>query len=135
MTVRLLIDGMNVIGSRPTGWWRDVDGAVRALVSELGAYAARSGEDLTVVFDRRPEGFAPEEPEGVRVAFAGRRGRDAADDEIVRLVEEDPDPAGVTVVTSDATLAERSRSLGALVESAGAFRRRLDGEGGGTGPG
>ena len=54
---------------------------------------------------------------------APRRGRNAADDEIVRLVE-----AGATrvVVTSDAELAARVRALGARVEGAGTFRRRLE---------
>ena len=42
---------MNVIGSRPTGWWRDRPGAMRQLVEELEAFAARSGDDVTVVFD------------------------------------------------------------------------------------
>ena len=32
---RLVVDGMNVIGSRPTGWWRDRPGAMRGLVREL----------------------------------------------------------------------------------------------------
>ena len=57
---------------------------------------------------------------------APRRGRDAADDEIARRVEADADPAGLTVVTSDATLAARVRRAGAHAEGAGAFRRRLD---------
>jgi uncharacterized protein YaiI (UPF0178 family) len=52
-------------------------------------------------------------------------GPNAADREIVRLVEADPAPAEVRVVTSDRALAERVRELGAGVEGAGAFRRRL----------
>ena len=40
-------------------------------------------------------------------------------------VAEDPDPASIRVVTSDATLAGRAREHGAQVEGAGAFRRRL----------
>jgi len=39
---RLVVDGMNVIGSRPTGWWRDRPGAMAALVADLGRYAAAS---------------------------------------------------------------------------------------------
>ena len=54
---------------------------------------------------------------------APRRGRNAADDEIVRLVEEEPD---ALVVTSDAELVARVRALGARVEGAGTFRRRLE---------
>ena len=51
---RFVVDGMNVIGSRPTGWWRDRPGAMRGLVEELREFAAREGHDVTVVFDGRP---------------------------------------------------------------------------------
>ena len=60
------------------------------------------------------------------VAFATRRGRDAADHDIVQMVAEDPAPGSLIVVTSDARLAERVQALGARVRSAGSFRRRLD---------
>ena len=122
---RWLIDGMNVIGSRPSGWWRDRPGAMRSLSEELGELARASGDDLTVIFDGRP--FELDAPEGVSVAFATRRGPNAADDDIAALVEGDSDPAGLTVVTSDRTLAERVRRAGAAVVGAGDFRRRLDG--------
>jgi predicted RNA-binding protein with PIN domain len=122
---RFLIDGMNVIGSRPSGWWRDRPGAMRELSDELGELARASGDDLTVIFDGRP--FELDAPEGVSVEFATRRGPNAADDDIAALVESDPDPGGLTVVTSDRTLAERVRRAGAAVVGAGEFRRRLDG--------
>jgi predicted RNA-binding protein with PIN domain len=60
------------------------------------------------------------------VAFPSRRGRDAADDEIVRLVAENPAPRSITVVTSDDLLAQRVRALGAGAMSAMTFRNRLD---------
>ncbi len=122
---RWLVDGMNVIGSRPTGWWRDRPGAMRSLTEELGALAGATGDELTVIFDGRP--FELDAPEGVSVEFATRRGPNAADDDIAALVEADPDPGGLTVVTSDRTLAERVRQAGAEVVGAGDFRRRLDG--------
>ena len=122
---RWLIDGMNVIGSRPSGWWRDRRGAMRSLSEELGELARELGDDLTVIFDGRP--FELDATEGVRVEFATRRGPNAADDDIAALVEGDSDPAGLTVVTSDRTLAERVRRAGAAVVGAGEFRRKLDG--------
>ena len=122
---RWLIDGMNVIGSRPSGWWRDRRGAMRSLSEELGELARASGDELTVVFDGRP--FELDAPAGVSVEFASRRGPNAADDDIAALVERDPDPAGLTVVTSDRALAGRVRGAGATVLGAGDFRRRLDG--------
>ena len=121
---RFVIDGMNVIGSRPTGWWRDRPGAMRGLVAELGGFAAREGHDVTVVFDGRPFEL---EGHGVEVVFATRSGPNAADDDIAALVQSDRAPEGLTVVTSDGELARRVRAAGAAVVGAGEFRRRLDG--------
>ena len=119
----LVVDGLNVIGSRPDGWWRDRRGAMRKLVARLEAYVEASGEAVTVVLDGRPF----ELPTGrVRIAFARRSGRDAADDDIVELVSGAPQPALLRVVTSDAELAARARERGAETISAGSFRRRLD---------
>jgi YacP-like NYN domain len=102
----LVVDGMNVIGSRPDGWWRDRPGAQRRLVAEL----AERGEPLTVVFDGAPHDTAP--PEHVEVRFAPH-----ADDVIAELAG-----PGVRVVTSDRALAERARAKGADVLGAKAFR-------------
>ena len=122
----LLVDALNVIGSRPDGWWRDRPRAMRELVARLEAYAAATGEAVTVVLegtslepDRGPEGR-------VRVVLASRSGPDAADDEIVELLTRAPDPARIRVVTSDAALAARVRERGATTVPAGSFRRRLD---------
>jgi predicted RNA-binding protein with PIN domain len=126
VAARWLVDGMNLIGSRPDRWWNDPDRAVRRLIEELGRYAAATGEDVTVVFDRRPPDLDPGAHGATVVAFASRRGRNAADDEIVRMVADDPAPGTLTVVTSDRRLVERARGLGAGVVSAGWFRRQLD---------
>jgi predicted RNA-binding protein with PIN domain len=99
---------------------------VHRLVGELDRFAAATGEDVTVVFDRRPPDLEPGRHGSVEVAFASRRGRDAADHEIVAMVGADPDPGGVQVVTSDRRLAERVRDLGATVEPSSRFRRRVD---------
>jgi predicted RNA-binding protein with PIN domain len=123
---RWLVDGMNLIGSRPDRWWNDPDRAVRRLIGELDRYTAATGDELTAVFDRRPPDVEPGRHGAVEVAFASRRGRNAADHEIVAMVEGDADPAGITVVTSDRRLAERVRGLGATVEGSGRFRRRID---------
>ncbi len=125
-STRFLVDGMNLIGSRPDRWWNDPDRAVRRLVEELERYAAASGNEVTVMFDRRPPDLEPGAHGPVQVAFASRRGRNAADHEIVRMVSEDLAPQTVVVVTSDRRLVERVRELGAAVESSGTFRRRID---------
>ncbi|HYY80991.1 MAG TPA: NYN domain-containing protein [Actinomycetes bacterium] len=123
---RWLIDGMNLIGSRPDRWWNDPDRAVRRLVEELDRYAAATGEDVTVVFDRQPADLAAGAHGAAVVAFASRRGRDAADHEIVRMVAQDQAPESFRVVTSDRRLVERVQQLGAAVTSSTSFRRRLD---------
>ena len=123
---RWLVDGMNLIGSRPDRWWNDPDRAVRRLIDELDRYASASGDEVTVVFDRRPPDVEPGRHGAVGVVFASRRGRNAADDEIVTMVAGDPDTAADRVVTSDRRLAERVRDLGAGVEPSSRFRRLVD---------
>jgi predicted RNA-binding protein with PIN domain len=117
---------MNVIGSRPDRWWNDPDRAVRRMIDQLHEYASATGEDVTVVFDRRPRDVEPGRHGEVTVAFASRRGRNAADHEMVEMIEDDDDPTSITVVTSDERLIERVRELGARTASSGTFRRRLD---------
>jgi hypothetical protein len=114
---RLIVDGMNVIGSRPDGWWRDRRGAMRRLVDALEG--VDEYEPVVVVLDGAP--FDLPGSARVEVRFASRRGPNAADDDIATIAA-----AGDTVVTSDADLERRVRANGADVIGAGAFRRRLD---------
>jgi predicted RNA-binding protein with PIN domain len=124
---RLIVDGNNVIGSRPDGWWRDRPGAARRLIAALQGLARRSGDQISVVLDGRPLHDVPEGVHnGVLVAYATRAGRDAADDRIVNEVERDREPASLVVVTSDRALAARVRALGAGVEGAGSLLAQLE---------
>jgi predicted RNA-binding protein with PIN domain len=122
--MRWLIDGMNVIGTRPDGWWRDRDGAMRRLVKLVEEWAAHEGEDVTVVFERPPS--PPIRSTVIDIAHAPRPKADAGDDEIVRRLEADPEPARVRVVTSDRWLADRVWAAGASVEGSESFRDRID---------
>jgi nicotinate-nucleotide adenylyltransferase len=116
---RVIVDAMNVIGSRPDGWWRDRDAAVNRLIADLRDHVQRTGDRIAVVVDGRPRADLPEGVrDGVLVAYATRAGRNAADDRIVEEVARDKDPASLTVVTSDRELRARVESLGARVESA-----------------
>ena len=121
--MRWLVDGMNVVGSRPDGWWRDRRGAMRRLIELLELFAEETGDEVAVVFDGRP--FELEGDGRVEVGFAPG-GRNAADDAIADRVANDPDPSSLTVVTSDSELVDRVRTAGAAVVSAGAFRARLE---------
>jgi predicted RNA-binding protein with PIN domain len=123
--VRWLIDGMNVIGTRPDAWWKNRHGAMVRLVDLLERWVATSGEDVTVVFEQPPS--PPIVSTVVEVAHAPRPRRDSADDEIVRRLVDDPEPGQVRVVTSDRWLADRARVAGAMVDPAESFRARLEG--------
>ena len=123
---RWLVDGMNVIGSRPDGWWNDPDRAVRRFIDELVDYAEATGDEVVVVFDRQPRDLTPGTRGPIEVMFASRTGRNAADHDIVELVAEADSPETITVVTSDRALADRVRQRGARVAPAGSFRRRMD---------
>jgi predicted RNA-binding protein with PIN domain len=115
---------MNVIGSRPDGWWRDRHGAMRRLTLQLGELASRTGEEMNVVFDGRAPGDPPRAP-AVTVSFAPG-GRGSADDRIAETVAADADPSSLRVVTSDRELADRVRAAGAEVVPSRSFRDRLD---------
>ena len=122
--MRWIVDGMNVIGTRPDAWWKDRDSAMLALVDLLERWAVAAGEEVTVVFERPPS--PPIRSTVIDVRHARRPKPDAADDEIIRLLHADPDPAAVRVVTSDRWLADRAHAAGATVEGAQSFRSRLD---------
>ena len=115
---------MNVIGTRPDGWWKDRHGAIVRLVDQLERWAEGSGDEVTVVLEEAPQPALASRI--IEIVSAPRPTPNAADDEIVRLLESDPDPGEVRVVTSDKDLIERVRKLGAAVEPASSWRRRID---------
>ncbi len=117
---------MNVVGSRPTGWWRDRPSALRQFLGRTQRLVAATGDDVTIVLDAAPPDLGEGTYEGVRVVHARRRGRNGADDRIVELVGDDPKPDGLIVVSSDRELRRRAQALGASTWSAGDLLRRLD---------
>ena len=122
--MRWIVDGMNVIGTRPVGWWQDRHAAMVRLVKMLEQWAASDGEHVTVVFEQPPR--PPIRSTVIEIAHAPRARADSADDEIVRLIREDAQPATVRVVTSDRWLVDRVHATGATVHSADSFRALLD---------
>jgi predicted RNA-binding protein with PIN domain len=119
-----VVDGMNVIGTRPNGWWRDRDAAMAELVDRLERFSAVSGDDVTVVFERAPR--PPLRSTVIEIAHAPRPKPDAADYEILKRVKAHPSPAALRVVTSDHWLADAARDAGAIVEPSEGFRSRLE---------
>ena len=122
--MRWLVDGMNVIGTRPDGWWRDRDAAMLRLVDLLERWAAAENEDVVVVFERKPS--PPIRSTVIEIAHAPRPKADAGDDEIIRRLRADPQPGVVRVVTSDRWLSDRASAAGASVEGADTFRTRIE---------
>jgi hypothetical protein len=130
----LVVDGANVVGSVPDGWWRDRPGAARRLRDALVPIAATGLGRLGSPAD--PPG-APDEPAGgglggpvevvlvvegaasglasvpgVRVVSAPRSG----DDEIVAQARTGVDAGRpVWVVTADRGLRSRVTAIGARV--------------------
>lgn len=124
MSERWIVDAMNVIGSRPDGWWNDRKRAMRDFALVVDEHARVTEKNLTVVFDQDPGSLS--ERLQIEVVVARGRGPDAADHEIERLVKDDADPTSLRVVTSDRRLVEQVTAAGATVVSSGSFRRDLD---------
>ena len=116
---------MNVIGSRPTGWWRDRRGAIRDFVARLRAYADHHQTPVTVVIDGRPLPELPEAQYGhLEVCYARRPGANAADDRIVDVVRELQTAAHV--ITADRGLRDRVSALGATTAGPRTLLQALD---------
>lgn len=126
--VRWIVDAMNVIGTRPDGWWNDPDRAMRRFATQLDEFAGRTGRAITCVFDKDP-GSLPD-VRSIEVVIARRRGRNAADHAIEQIVKAADEPASLKVVTSDKRLIEKVTELGARVASSGRFRGEMEGRGG-----
>jgi hypothetical protein len=109
----LVIDSANVIGSRPTGWWRDRPGAARRFTERVRATvtAGRLDPPVTLVLEGRARAGADEaDVDGVEVVHAPGEG----DDTIAAIAEAHREVV-VVVVTADRELAERVRAANGKV--------------------
>ena len=122
--VRWIVDAMNVIGTRPDGWWKDRRRAMVGLVDQVERWASAEGHDVTVVFERPTS--PPIRSSVIEIGHAPRAAANSADDEIVRLVRADDRPQEINVVTSDSTLAGRVQDAGATAYPAASFRNLVD---------
>ena len=104
--MRLLVDGMNVIGTRADGYGATATRLWRASSTDSSAGRPRAATTSPVVFERKPR--AADQVSLVEIAHAPKPGPNAADNEIVRRVREDPTrarSASSRPITSSATSA------------------------------
>jgi len=123
----LLVDAANVVGSRPTGWWRDRPGAAGAFVDRVRAATAEGGilaAPVVVVLEGAARRGAEEGTvEGVEVVHAPGEGDDTLADLAAAAVATG---APVTLVSADRGLAARARLVGAEVVGPRWLLDRLD---------
>ena len=119
--MRWVVDGNNVFGSRPDGWWNDRPGAQRRFAQAVAEWCRTHTDEVILVYDAPLDPLTAELAGGnLHVVEARRRGRDAADHEIVDLVDSTPE-VETCVVTSDRGLRQR---LPTEVEVVGVARFR-----------
>ncbi|MFV0523840.1 MAG: hypothetical protein ACK5RL_05010 [Acidimicrobiales bacterium] len=132
---RWLIDGTNVFGSRPDGWWNNRPRAADSLTRTVAEWCRGHDDEVLVVFDQPVDDATVAQSGGnLRVVVAERRGRDAADDVIVGHVDSwqgdggtappPSAPSRLVVVSSDKGLRARLPSWVEL-RSVGSFRRLI----------
>ena len=122
----LVVDGANVVGSRPDGWWKDRPGAAARLHNRL-VTTSGLGSRVVLVLEGRARGGVAEGLTGpVEVVHADGEGDD-------RIVAEVARAAGagrvVAVVTADRGLAARVEDLGATVRRPGWLLERIEADG------
>ncbi len=111
----LVVDGANVVGSVPDGWWRDRPGAAARLRDRLRTVAATGLPGLppplrvVLVVEGRARGVGSS-PEVQVVAAAG-----SGDDAVVDVVRGAGPDTECVVVTADRGLRARVTDLGARV--------------------
>ena len=119
----LIVDGANVVGSRPDGWWRDRAGAAARLQDQLRA-ATFEQADVWLVLEGQARSGVPEGRVGsVTTLHAPHDGDAAIADLAEQLCLAGP---SVRVVTADRALANRVMAVGASVAKPGWLLAQLD---------
>jgi predicted RNA-binding protein with PIN domain len=105
----LVVDGANVVGSRPDGWWRDRAGAAARLHGGL-AVADTSYDEIVLVLEGQAKAGVPRGRDGhLRTVHAGKDGDTTIVKEAAAARDQDHD---VVVITADRALAQRVESIG-----------------------
>jgi len=108
----LIIDGANVIGSRPDGWWRDRPRAARSLHQKLSIADLPQNEIVLILEGEAKRGVRAGQDGHFRTVHAAGSGDDAIVDEVVRQFAIG-DGREVIVVTADRELRDRVEDVGA----------------------
>jgi hypothetical protein len=116
-----------VIGSRPTGWWKDRAGAARSFVGDLraGVEAGQLTEPVVVVLEGKARaGASRGTAGGVTVVHAEGSGDDALVDVVGDASAASTEE--IMLVTADRELRRRVEALGAEVVGPKWLLERLD---------
>ena len=106
----LVVDGANVVGSRPDGWWRDRGGAARRLHEQL-VVGDTPHDEVVLVLEGAAKGGVPAGRDGhLRTVHAVGNGDDTIVAEAKRAAQQGHD---VEVVTADRILQLRVAAVGA----------------------
>ena len=112
----LIVDGANVVGSRPDGWWRDRAGAARRLQDRLSTAALPHDEVVLVLEGAARRGNAAGQHGRLHTVHAQGSGDEAIVEAVIAQTDVG-DGRGVTVVTADRVLRDRVEAVGARTVS------------------
>jgi hypothetical protein len=136
--LHVIVDGANVVGSRPDGWWRDREGAARRLAGRIAAALTTDRLGLAEAFGHPGaelrvhlvlEGAAAQVedlPTHPRLTIV--RARADGDSTIAALAADLATDGGgcpLVVVTADRALRERVRDSGATTTGPGTLLNAL----------
>ena len=108
----LIVDGANVVGSRPDGWWRDRAGAARRLQEQLLDAVLPYDEIVLILEGKARQGIPAGQDGRLRTVHAPGSGDDAIVEAVIAEVEIG-DGREVTVATADRVLRDRVKAAGA----------------------
>ena len=119
----LIVDGANVVGSRPDGWWRDRAGAAVRLYDELAGLAERGAAGIPAAqLATGEDGEAPVGPEQAGTGQVGQGQADTRQAGTRQATQQDgPQTVAVVLVLEGAAKAAASRIA---ARTAGASRDR-----------
>ena len=115
-TSALVVDGANVVGSRPDGWWKDRAGAARRLHEQLMTASPGYDEVVLVLEGAAKGGVRAGRDSHVVTVHAKGNGDDAIVAQTTSAVERG---LRVAVVSADRALQARVAHVGALTLSPG----------------